>query len=38
VEPGVTVWGRAGGWVGTAQVMHLSLPLLQEPEGGALDS
>jgi hypothetical protein len=24
----VTVWGRAGGWVGTAQVMHLSLPKL----------
>jgi hypothetical protein len=28
VEPGVTVWGRAGGWVGTAQVMHLPLPKL----------
>jgi hypothetical protein len=38
VEPGVTVWGRAGGCLGTAQVMHLPLPLLQEPEGGALDS
>jgi hypothetical protein len=26
MEPGVTVWDRAGGWVCTAQVMHLPLP------------
>ena len=38
MEPGVTVWGRAGSRVGTAQVMHLPLPNLPTVcEGGALD-